>query len=288
MATSRLAHRALRQDIIATARRMNALGINQGKSGNLSHRIPEGFLVTPTGMAYERLKPVDIVAMGFDGSHRGTRLPSSEWRFHRDILEARPETNAVIHTHAMFATTLACLGREIPAFHYMVAVAGGDSIRCAPYATFGTEALSRHAVTVLEGRKACLLANHGMIALGATLEAALALAVEVETLAAMYWRALQVGEPNLLDAPEMARVLEKFRTYGQQNKSSQWIEPPTPPSPSRGEGEDSRRPSTAPPSLRGRVGRGGSVSPPTPDEASRGPRGARRHARASSGRGLRR
>jgi L-fuculose-phosphate aldolase len=249
MAVPRIAHRALRQQIIATARRMNALGINQGKSGNLSHRIPEGFLVTPTGMAYETLKPADIVAMGFDGSHRGTRLPSSEWRFHRDILAARPETNAVIHTHAMFATTLACLGREIPAFHYMVAVAGGDSIRCGPYATFGTEALSRHALAALEGRKACLLANHGMIALGATLDAALALAVEVETLAAMYWRALQVGEPHILDGAEMARVLEKFRTYGQQARAKR-----------------------------------SSVSPPTPGEASPGPRGARRRARASSGR----
>src|SRR5205807_2815823 len=171
------------------------------------------------------------VAMGFDGSHRGPRLPSSEWRFHRDILSARPEASAIVHTHAMFATTLACLGREIPAFHYMVAVAGGDSIRCAPYATFGTEELSRHAVRALEGRKACLLANHGMIAIGDTLKAALALAVEVESLAAMYWRALQVGAPNLLDADEMARVLEKFRTYGQQR-----AHPSPQPSPARGEG----------------------------------------------------
>ncbi len=145
----------------------------------------------------------------------------------------------------MFATTLACLGREIPAFHYMVAVAGGDSIRCAPYATFGTEALSRHAVEALEGRKACLLANHGMIAVGDTLKAALALAVEVETLAAMYWRALQVGEPNLLDAAEMARVIEKFRTYGQQ------VSPPTPaeavPSPT---GARRRAPASSRPSPR--------------------------------------
>jgi L-fuculose-phosphate aldolase len=253
MAAPRLAHRTLRQEIIATARRMNALGINQGKSGNVSHRITGGFLVTPTGMAYDALKPGDIVAMGFDGSHRGSRLPSSEWRFHRDILAARPEANAVIHTHAMFATTLACLGREIPSFHYMVAVAGGDSIRCAPYATFGTEELSRHAVRALEGRKACLLANHGMIAIGVTLEAALALAVEVETLAAMYWRALQVGEPHLLDGAEMARVLEKFRTYGQQ----------TPAKPR-------------------------AVTPTTLDEVAPSPRRVRRHARASFRRARRR
>jgi L-fuculose-phosphate aldolase len=237
MAASRLAHRALRQELIATARRMNALGINQGKSGNLSHRIPRGFLVTPTGMDYDALKPADIVAMGFDGSHRGPRRPSSEWRFHRDILAARPEANAVVHTHAMFATTLACLGREIPPFHYMVAVAGGDTIRCAPYATFGTEALSRHALAALDGRNACLLANHGMIAVGPGLKAALALAVEVETLAAMYWRALQIGEPELLDGTEMARVVEKFRTYGQQSKRRDRSRPPSLPSPSRGEGK---------------------------------------------------
>ena len=240
MSAPRLAHRTLRQEIISAARRMNALGINQGKSGNLSHRIPGGFLVTPTGMDYDALEPADIVPMSFDGSHRGARLPSSEWRFHRDILSARPEVNAVIHAHSMFATTLACLGREIPAFHYMVAVAGGDSIRCAPYATFGTEALSRHVVEALQGRKACLLANHGMIAIGPTLKAALALAVEVETLAAMYWRALQIGAPNVLDAAEMARVIEKFRTYGQQvSGGTPNPQPPAalqrvPPSPARG------------------------------------------------------
>ena len=125
--------RGLRTAMIAAARRMNALGINQGKSGNLSQRIPGGFLVTPTGMPYDDLKPADIVAMDFKGGHRGSRLPSSEWRFHRDILAARPEVSAIVHTHAMFATTLACLHREIPPFHYMVAVAGGDCIRCAPY-----------------------------------------------------------------------------------------------------------------------------------------------------------
>ena len=233
MSAKPLAHRALRQEIIATACKMNALGINQGKSGNVSHRIPEGFLVTPTGMDYDLLAPEDIVPMSLDGSHGGLRLPSSEWRFHRDILAARPEVNAVIHTHSMFATTLACLGAEIPPFHYMVAVAGGDSIRCAPYATFGTEELSAHAVHALEGRKACLLANHGMIAVGATLKSALALAVEVETLAAMYWRALQIGEPNILDAAEMVRVIEKFRTYGQQSTARS--EAPTPP-PLRGRG----------------------------------------------------
>ena len=208
--------RARCEAMIATARRMNATGLNQGTSGNLSLRVDGGFLVTPTGMDYEALEPEDIVFMRMDGSHEGRRRPSSEWRFHRDILAARPEVGAVLHAHAMFCTTLACLHRGIPAFHYMVAVAGGVDIRCAPYATFGTEELSRHAVTALEERKACLLANHGLIAVGTSLADALKRAVEVETLAAMYWRALQVGEPVLLSEAEMAVVLEKFKTYGQQ------------------------------------------------------------------------
>lgn len=201
---------------MATARRMNASGLNQGTSGNLSQRVEDGFLITPTGMDYEAMVPEDLVLMRFDGGHEGRRKPSSEWRFHRDILAARPEVGAVLHAHSMFCTTLACLRRGIPSFHYMVAMAGGVDIRCAPYATFGTEELSRHAVAALEGRKACLLANHGMLALGRDLAGAFKLAVEVETLAAMYWRALQVGEPVLLDPEEMAVVLEKFKTYGQQ------------------------------------------------------------------------
>lgn len=213
---SGLKHLWQREALIATGRRMNTSGLNQGTSGNLSHRVEEGFLVTPTGMEYEALRPEDIVLVRFDGSHEGPRRPSSEWRFHRDILASRPEVSAVLHAHSMFCTAVACLRRSIPAFHYMVAAAGGSSIRCAPYATFGTEELSRHAVAALEGRKACLLANHGLIAVGADLAGAFKLAVEVETLAAMYLRALQVGEPVVLDEAEMAVVLEKFKTYGQQ------------------------------------------------------------------------
>lgn len=205
-----------REALIATARRLNPSGLNQGTSGNLSQRVDEGFLITPTGMDYDVLQPEDLVLMRFDGSHEGLRLPSSEWRFHRDILASRPEVQAVLHTHSLHSTALACLRRGIPAFHYMVSMAGGSDIRCAPYATFGTEELSRHAVAALEGRKACLLANHGLITVGPNLAAAFKLAVEVETLAAMYLRALQVGEPVLLDEAEMAVVLEKFRTYGQQ------------------------------------------------------------------------
>jgi len=161
------------------------------------------------------MRPEDIVAMTQDGASRGSRLPSSEWRFHRDIYAARAEVGAVVHAHSPFATALACLGRNIPAFHYMIAVAGGSDIRCAPYATFGTQELSDGALRALEGRKACLLANHGMIAAGGTLADALALAVEVEGLAEQYCRALQIGEPRVLPDLEMAVVLEKFRTYGQ-------------------------------------------------------------------------
>ena len=211
--------RALREAVVATALAMNAQGINRGKSGNVSVRFSErgfdGFLITPTGMPYADTMPDDIVAMTMNGETRGARLPSSEWRFHRDIYSARANVGAIVHTHAPFATTLACLRCGIPPFHYMVAVAGGRDIRCAPYATFGTQALSDHAVAALEGRNACLLANHGMIAVAASLSAALALAVEVETLAEMYWRARQQGEPVFLSDEEMDVVLDKFRTYGQ-------------------------------------------------------------------------
>jgi L-fuculose-phosphate aldolase len=209
----------LREDVVGTARAMNAAGINRGKSGNVSARLRragfDGFLVTPSGLPYERTSAGDIVAMTLDGDVHGTRVPSSEWRFHRDIYRARDDVGAIVHTHAPFATTLACLDRGIPAFHYMIAIAGGHDIRCAPYATFGTQALSDAALAALHERKACLLAHHGMIAVGRDLERALALAVEVETLAEMYWRALQVGEPARLPDHEMDVVLAKFATYGQ-------------------------------------------------------------------------
>jgi L-fuculose-phosphate aldolase len=218
-----LGEHALRRAVIGTAQAMNAAGINRGKSGNVSARWRseafDGFLVTPTGLPYADTAPHDLVAVDLDGTAHGARLPSSEWRFHRDIYVARPDANAIVHTHAPFATTLACLHRGIPAFHYMVAVAGGADIRCAPYATFGTQALSDLAVAALAGRKACLLGNHGMIAIEASLERALALAVEVETLAQMYWQALQVGEPAVLSGEEMAGVVLKFATYGQPDRS---------------------------------------------------------------------
>jgi L-fuculose-phosphate aldolase len=204
----------LRQALLATARRMNRDGINQGTSGNLSVRTRAGFLITPSGLAYDLCRAADMVPMTFDGDWTGARRPSSEWRFHRDILADRPEVGAILHAHSTHATALACLGKGIPAFHYMVAVAGGPDIRCAPYATFGTEALSRHVLKALAGRKACLMANHGMVVVGADLDDALARAIEVETLAEMYLKALQSGRPKILGAAEMRVVLEKFKDYG--------------------------------------------------------------------------
>jgi len=210
----------LRQAIIDACRSMNTLGINQGTSGNISVRTNDGgFLVTPSGVPYDALTPGGIVAMDFDGTARGGLLPSSEWRMHRDILAARADAIAIVHTHATFCTALSCLRIDIPAFHYMVAVAGGTSIRCADYATFGTAELAVHAAAALTDRKACLLANHGMICLGPSLEKTMALAVEIETLARQYWYARQGGEPVLLPDDEMTRVLEKFRTYGKQPQS---------------------------------------------------------------------
>jgi len=209
----------LRKAVIATALAMNAAGINRGKSGNVSARWRDaafdGFLITPTGLPYADTAAGDVVAMTLAGDARGPRLPSSEWRFHRDIYQSRTDVQAIVHAHPPFGTALACLGRGIPPFHYMVAAAGGKDIRCAPYATFGTQRLSDHAVAALADRKACLLANHGVIAVGASLAAALALAVEVETLAEMYWRALQIGDPVILSDAEMQVVLGKFEQYGQ-------------------------------------------------------------------------
>jgi L-fuculose-phosphate aldolase len=213
---ARLRHLDERKAMVAASREMNRLGINQGTSGNLGVRVEGGFLVTPTGVPAAALAPELMVEMDFDGRFDGDVMPSSEWRFHRDILAARPDADAVVHCHAMFATTLAILRKEIPPVHYMIAAAGGDTIRCAPYATYGTQELSDNALKALEGRKACLLANHGMIAIGPTLARALWLAVEVETLAAQYWRALQAGKPVLLSKAQIATVLAKFGGYGQQ------------------------------------------------------------------------
>jgi L-fuculose-phosphate aldolase len=211
--------RELREAVIATARAMNERGINVNKSGNVSVRCARGtragFLLTPTGVPYDRLEPDDVAFVDNDGRATGRCEPSSEWRFHAAIHAARPELHAVVHTHSAHATALACQGLGIPAFHYMVAVAGGPDIRCSEYATFGTQELADLALAALRDRKACLLAHHGVIACGASLDAALALAVEVENLARTYVVVRTLGEPRLLDRAEMDRVLERFGTYGQ-------------------------------------------------------------------------
>lgn len=200
--------------IIEACREMNRTGINQGTAGNISLREGDGMLITPTSLAYDLMQPEDIVWMGFDGNVKGTRQPSSEWRFHLDILRARPEINAVVHAHPIACTTLSIMEKAIPPLHYMVAVAGGADIRCAPYATFGTQALSTHALSALEGRTACLLAHHGMIALGTSLSKAMWLAVEVETLAQQYLNCLPMGEPPLLSAAEIENVIKRIASYG--------------------------------------------------------------------------
>src|SRR6202167_4057803 len=203
----------LRDAVIAGCRELVQRGLAVGTSGNVSVRRDEqSFFVSPTGMSYDTLELDDIPLMDVDGRWFGRRRPSSEWRFHRDIFRARHEIAAIVHTHSPRATSLACTGRGIPAFHYMVAVAGGPDIRCAPYHTFGTQALSDAAVAALEGRRACLLANHGVITVGADLPAALALAGEVENLAAQYCVSLALGKVRILNEAEMGRVLEKFRT----------------------------------------------------------------------------
>ncbi len=205
----------LRRRMVETCRKMNATGINQGTAGNLSVRSGDGFLITPSSLPYEDMTPDDITEMAFDGTYEGRR-PSSEWRFHRDILKHRPDVDVVLHCHSVYATTLACHHRSIPAFHYMVGVAGGTDIRCSEYATFGTQALSDAALKALDGRMACLLGQHGQISLGKTLDAALWLANEVETLSRLYVQALPLGEPPILSDEEMDRVIAQMKrmSYG--------------------------------------------------------------------------
>jgi L-fuculose-phosphate aldolase len=206
----------LRQSVIATARAMSQRGLSPGRSGNVSCRWASGMLITPSGMAYDAIEPADIVAMTADGSITGARKPSSEWRFHLAAYMQRPDMQAIVHTHSMHATVLACAHKAIPAFHYMVAAAGGRDIPLVPYATFGTEALSRHVADGVAQRNACLMANHGQIAMGATLSAALELAADVEVLAEQYWKVLQLGPAHVLPDDEMDRVIERFKSYGQK------------------------------------------------------------------------
>lgn len=214
---SKLTHKSERKAIIACAQAMNASGINQGTSGNLSARIPGGLLITPTSLPYDVMEPEDIVEMDPDGTFRGRHRPSSEWRFHRDILQHRPDVACVLHCHATYCTTLAVHERGIPPFHYMTAITGGPDIRCSAYATFGTQALSDAILEALTDRTACLMGHHGLVVAATTLDKALWLAIEVESLAKMYVHALAIGEPPLLSLAEMTRVAEQMRrmSYGQ-------------------------------------------------------------------------
>ena len=207
----------MEEDIIRTCLAMNENGLNTGKAGNVSARNEAGFMISASGVPYDQMKPSDVVQMDLEGGYYGDILPSSEWRMHMDIYRARPEAMAVVHTHAPHATAISCLRKDVPAFHYMIGVTGGATLRCAPYASFGTAELSEAMVEAIEGRNACLLANHGMICFGPSLETALALAVEVEALCQQYILARQLGKPTILDDAEMQDILRRFKTYGKQS-----------------------------------------------------------------------
>ena len=207
-----------REAILAAARRAVAVGLTHGTSGNLSVRAGTGMLITPTGLEYDSLTAPDVVRMGLDGVvAAGERCaPSSEWPMHAAVYAERPDVAAILHGHSPAAAAFSCLGRDLPPFHYMVAAAGGDSVRCARYALFGTRELARNALEALARRRACFLAHHGFLTLGATLDKALALAVELEFLAETFLRLLPLREPPRLSGPEMKKVIESFASYGQQ------------------------------------------------------------------------
>jgi len=210
----------LREAIIAQCRWMNATGLNQGTSGNISARCGETMLISPSATPYDTLTTDMIAAMPIDGEYgswKGPLKPSTEWRFHLDIMKARPEVGGIVHTHSTYATTLAIARKEIPACHYMMAAFGGMNVRVAGYARFGTRELSEHTLKALENRNACLLANHGMIATGTSLEKAMWLAVELETIARQYYLALAIGGPVLLTEAEISEAAAAFGSYGAQD-----------------------------------------------------------------------
>lgn len=210
-------HANARQALLSAMKRLDGLQLNHGATGNASLRDGAGFWITPTGIPAAELHPEDMVWLGFDGTRRGQREPSSEWMLHREILLAYPDQPAVVHAHALAATTLSCLERDLPAVHYMIALAGGNSVRCAPYRTFGSAELAQVAVAALQDRRACLMAHHGLVCTGKTLQSALALAVEVEGLCEIYLKLLSVTDsPPLLSDAQMDEALGKFSTYGQQ------------------------------------------------------------------------
>ena len=214
--TMKKAEKELRRAIVEQSRWMNASGLNQGTSGNISVRFGRRMLITPSATPYDQMEPEMIAALALngDGAWDGPLKPSTEWRFHLDILRARPDVHAVVHAHPTFCTALAMCRKAIPAAHYMVAAFGGADVRCSDYATFGTEALSATALAALAGRSACLLANHGMIALGESLDKAMWRAVELETLARQYWHTLAIGGPVLLSDDQITETTRRFDGYG--------------------------------------------------------------------------
>jgi L-fuculose-phosphate aldolase len=222
---SKIKYQDLRKAVIKTCLAMNEERINQGTSGNVSVRTDEGFLITASGIPYKKMKPEHVVEMDLEGGYRGEFYPSTEWRMHMDIYRTRPEAQAIVHVHSTYATALACLRKEVPAFHYMIGVTGGKTLRCTDYAEFGTQALSDTMLKALEGRKACLLANHGQIVFGPSLEKALWLAVEIESTCHQYWAASIFGKPVILGDPEMNSVLKRFGTYGKQAADLKGMDP---------------------------------------------------------------
>ncbi|MCJ2062700.1 class II aldolase/adducin family protein [Methylobacterium sp. J-088] len=206
--------RSARESVVAAARELDAQGLNRGTSGNVSVRFRDGLLITPSGVPTARMQPEDVVSLALDGTHPADQKPSSEWRFHRDILASRRDCGAVVHAHPVYCTAFALCRRDIPAVHYMIAAFGGPSVRCAPYAPYGTAELSELALAALIDRNACLLANHGMIAAGASVDKALWLAVELETLCHQYAVALQIGTPAILSDHEIGTTVDRFRGYG--------------------------------------------------------------------------
>ncbi|HEY6134269.1 MAG TPA: class II aldolase/adducin family protein [Rubrivivax sp.] len=214
----------LRAQAVAAVRRMDTLGLNRGTTGNLSVRATAaaggGMWITPTGMDPAELGADDLVRVGEDGAAHGEWEPSSEWPFHRAIYQVRPDLHAVVHAHSVGATAVACLRRPLPAFHYMVAIAGGDSVPCTPYHLFGTEALSLAVAQAFADRNACLMANHGLVAGGASLAHAMKVALEIEALCEIYLKALAAGAPALLSSAEMEAVIERFRRYGKARRAA--------------------------------------------------------------------
>ncbi len=208
----------LRQQLLDTSCRLVDMGLNRGTSGNCSVRYQDNFLITPSGIPVEQLSVDQMVEMDLQGNVLSAGKPSSEWRFHCDIFRQRDDAQAIVHVHSVYATSLACMNMEVPPFHYMIAVAGGNTIRCAPYALFGTQALSNFVLEALDQRKACLIANHGMVTLGSSLSNALSITAEVELLCQQYCQILQLGEPVILSAQQMSEVQQQFKGYGQWNK----------------------------------------------------------------------